>query len=322
MKTTWRKLTAGLALAASLFPAMAQNAYPDKPLRFVVGFAPGGGTDILARLVATPLSQRLGQPVVVDNVPGASGAIAASRVKNAAADGYTLLIGASGAMSVSPAVESKLPYDPVQDFAPITVLGTYPIIFSAKNDLPVKTTQELIARAKAAPGALNYGGAGVLFQLTGELFNQQAGTSMQFVPYKGSAPAVTAVLSGEIDLLVADIAPSMPLIESGRVRPIAITSSKRSKKLPNVPTVAESGLPGFGVDVFVALFARAGTPQPVIDKLHREIAAVLATPEVQQQIENMGISPSGMTPQQTTAMLKSEIAKYTVAARRANIKVD
>lgn len=322
MNSTWRKLMAGLALAATVFPAAAQNAYPDKPLRFVVGFAPGGGTDILARLVATPLSQRLGQPVVVENVAGASGAIAATRVKNAPADGYTLLIGASGAMAINPATESKLPYDPVQDFAPITVLGTYPIIFSAKNDLPVKTTQELIAKAKAAPGALNYGGAGVLFQLTGELFNQQAGTSMQFVPYKGSAPAVSAILSGEIDLLVADIAPSMPLIESGRVRPIAITSAKRSKKLPNVPTVAESGLPGFNVDVFVALFAKAGTPQPVVDRLHREIAAVLASPELQAQIENIGISPSGITPQQTAAMLKSEIAKYTAAARRANIKAD
>ncbi|MEN9889426.1 MAG: hypothetical protein RL559_1463, partial [Pseudomonadota bacterium] len=180
MKNFWHPLIAGLTLACALMPASAQSNYPDKPLRMVVGFAPGGGTDILARIVATPLSQRLSQSVIVENVPGASGAIAASRVKNAAADGYSLLIGASGAMAINPAVDSKLPYDPVQDFAPITVLGTYPIIFSAKNDLPVKTTQELITRAKAAPGVLNYGGAGVLFHLTGELFNQQAGVSMTF----------------------------------------------------------------------------------------------------------------------------------------------
>lgn len=322
MKTIWRTVIAGLTLVIAFLPAAAQSNYPDKPLRFIVGFAPGGGTDILARLVATPLSQRLGQAVIVENVPGASGAIAASRVKNAATDGYTLLIGASGAMAINPAVDNKLPYDPVQDFAPITVLGTYPIIFSAKNDLPIKTTQELISRAKAAPGVLNYGGAGVLFHLTGELFNQQAGTSMTFVPYKGSAPAVSAILSGEIDLLVADIAPSMPLIESGRVRPIAITSAKRSKKLPNVPTVAESGLPGYEVDVFVGLFAKVGTPPVLIDRLQREISAVLLSPEVQQQIENMGMSPSGISPHQTAAMLKSEIAKYTSAARRANIKSD
>ncbi|MBK0392143.1 Bug family tripartite tricarboxylate transporter substrate binding protein [Ramlibacter algicola] len=314
-------LLALLSLLATA-PALAQDNYPNRPIKFVVGFAPGGGTDILARIVATPLSQRLGQPVVVDNVPGASGAIANTNVKNAAADGYTLLIGASGAMAINPAVQAKLPYDPVKDYAPITVLGTYPIVFSSKLDLPVKNARELIDRAKANPGALNYGGAGVLFQLTGELFNQQAGTSMQFVPYKGSAPAVSAILGGEIDLLVADVAPVKSLIEAKKVRPLAITSATRSKIFPDIPTLAESGLPGFKVDVFVGLFARAGTPQPVIEKLHREIAAVLAQPEVQQQIEKLGITPSGISPAETGAMLKSEIARYTAAAQRANIKID
>jgi tripartite-type tricarboxylate transporter receptor subunit TctC len=314
-------LLALLSLLATA-PALAQDYYPNRPIKFVVGFAPGGGTDILARIVATPLSQRLGQPVVVDNVPGASGAIANTNVKSAAADGYTLLIGASGAMAINPAVQAKLPYDPIKDYAPITVLGTYPIVFSSKLDLPVKNARELIDRAKANPGVLNYGGAGVLFQLTGELFNQQAGTSMQFVPYKGSAPAVSAILSGEIDLLVADVAPVKALIESKKVRPLAITSATRSKIFPDIPTLAESGLPGFKVDVFVGLFARAGTPQPVIEKLHREIAAVVAQPEVQQQIEKLGITPSGISPAETGAMLKSEIARYTAAAQRANIKID
>jgi tripartite-type tricarboxylate transporter receptor subunit TctC len=321
MKMRIALLAAALALTATV-PALAEPDYPSKPIRFVVGFAPGGGTDILARLVATPLSQRLGQPVVVDNVPGASGAIANTTVKNAPADGYTLLIGASGAMAINPAVQSKLPYDAIADYAPITVLGTYPIVFSSKLDLPVKNARELIEQAKANPGKLNYGGAGVLFQLTGELFNQQAGTSMQFIPYKGTAPAVSAIMGGEIDLLVADIAPVKALIDGKKVRPLAITSATRSKVLPDVPTLAESGLPGFKVDVFVGLFARAGTPQPIVERLHREIVAILAQPDVQQQIEKLGMSPSGISPAETAAMLKSEIAKYTAAAQRANIKID
>ncbi|WP_161993232.1 Bug family tripartite tricarboxylate transporter substrate binding protein [Lacisediminimonas profundi] len=327
IKTVVGVLAAGLVIqtqAQAQAQAQAQGdaAYPAKPIKFVVGFAPGGGTDILARLIATPLSQKLGQPVVVENVPGASGAIAAVNVKNAPNDGYTLLIGASGAMAINPAVQKKLNYDPVNDFAPITVLGTYPIVFSTKLDLPVRTTRELIDRAKANPGALNFGGAGVLFQLTGELFNQRAGTTMTFIPYKGTAPAVSAILGGEIDLLVADIAPVMSLIQAQRIRPIAISSATRSRNLPDVPTVAESGIPGFAVDVFVGLFGRAGTPPAVIERLHREIAAILATPAIRQQMEKSGISPSGLRPQETAAMLKAEIAKYTEAARRANISID
>jgi tripartite-type tricarboxylate transporter receptor subunit TctC len=193
---------------------------------------------------------------------------------------------------------------------------------STKLDLPVHNTRELIALAKSTPAGLNSGGAGVLFQLTGELLNQQAGMSTTYVAYRGTAPAVTAILSGEIDVLVADIAPSLPLIESKRIRPIAITSAKRSKNLPDVPTLAESGLPGFDVDVFVGLFARKGTPKPIVDRLQREIAAIVASEDMQQKMEKMGISPSGITPEQTAALVKRDLAKYTQAARRGNIKVD
>jgi tripartite-type tricarboxylate transporter receptor subunit TctC len=313
---------AGLALFATAAPALAQADYPRQPIKFVVGFAPGGGTDILARMIAGPLSQRLGQPVTVDNKPGASGTIANMAVKNAPADGYTLLIGASGAMTINPAVQAELPYHPINDYDPITVLGTYPIVFSTKLDLPVANTRELIARAKATPDGLNSGGAGVLFQLTGELLNQQAGISTTYVAYRGTAPAVTAILGGEIDILIADIAPSLPLIESKRIRPIAITSAKRSKNLPDVPTLAESGLPGFDVDVFVGLFARKGTPKPIVDRLQREIASIVASEEIQQKMEKMGISASGITPSQTAALVKRDLTKYTEAARRGNIKVD
>lgn len=322
MKTFSPLLLAGLAMFAAAAPAHAQSDYPRQPIKFVVGFAPGGGTDILARMIAAPLSQRLGQPVTVDNKPGASGTIANMAVKNAPADGYTLLIGASGAMTINPAVQSELPYHPINDYDPITVLGTYPIVFSTKPDLPVTNTRELIERAKATPGGLNSGGAGVLFQLTGELLNQQAGITTTYVAYRGTAPAVTAILGGEIDMLIADIAPTLPLIESKRIRPIAITSAKRSKNLPDVPTLAESGLPGFDVDVFVGLFARKGTPKPIMDRLQREIAAIVASDEIQQKMEKMGISPSGITSQQTAALVRRDLAKYTEAARRGNIKAD
>lgn len=322
MKHLSKHLVAAMALFASTAPALAQNDYPKMPIKFVVGFAPGGGTDILARMISVPLAQRLGQPVTVDNKPGASGTIANMAVKNAPADGYTLLIGASGAMTINPAVQSQLPYHPIDDYEPITVLGTYPIVFSTKPDLPVQNTRELIAYAKSVPNGLTSGGAGILFQLTGELLNQQAGISTTYVAYRGTAPAVTAILGGEIDMLVADIAPSLPLIESKRIRPIAITSAQRSKNLPDVPTFAESGLPGFDVDVFVGLFARKGTPQPIVDRLQREIAAIVASEDIQQKLEKMGISPSGITPKQTAALVKRDLAKYTEAARRGNIKVD
>jgi tripartite-type tricarboxylate transporter receptor subunit TctC len=317
------KFLFGAAVAGLAVNAVAQpDAYPSRPIHFVVGFAPGGGTDILARVVAEPLARRLGQPVIVENLPGASGGVASIHVKNAAADGYTLLIGASGAMAINPAVQSKLNYDPVKDFTPVTVLGTYPIVFTARPGLPIKTTKELIERAKSSPGSLTFGGAGVLFQLTGELFNQQAGVSMTFVPYKGTAPATAAVMGGEIDLLVADIAPVAPLIAANRIQPIAITSATRSKILPNVPTVAESGLAGYNVDVFVGLFAKAGTPAPIVDHLYREIAAVLAEPGIKEKLEKIGISPAGISPTQTASMLKSEIGMYTAAARKANVKID
>ncbi len=321
MKKFSQSLLAGLALAVAALPAFAQADYPKQPIKLVVGFAPGGGTDILARMVSVPLAERLGVPVTVENKAGASGTIANMAVKNAPADGYTLLIGASGAMTINPAVQSDLPYDPIKDYEPITVLGTYPIVFSAKPELPVQTTRDLIAYAKAKPGALNTGGAGVLFQLTGELLNQQAGISTTYVAYRGTAPAITAVLGGEIDVLVADVAPSLPLIESKRIRPIAITSAKRSKNLPDVPTLAESGLPGFEVDVFVGLFARKGTPQAIVDRIYREVAAIVSSEEMQDKMEKMGISASGITPAQTAALVQRDLKKYTEAARRGNIKV-
>jgi tripartite-type tricarboxylate transporter receptor subunit TctC len=303
--------------------AIAQNMvadYPKEPIRFIVAFAPGGGTDVLARLIGQHLGKALGQPVVVENKPGASGIIAAEYVARSAPNGYTLLVGGSGPMVFNPVIYPKLPYDAIADFAPITILGTYPIVFTAKQDLPVKTIADLVKLAKEKPGALNYGSAGASFQVPAEYFSQLSGIKMTQVPYKGSGPASQALLGGEIDLLVADIAPSMSLVKGGKVRPIAVTTATRSPALPNVPTIAESGLPGFDVSLYSALAAPAGTPPEIIKRLHAEVVKVLRIPEVKDKLAAMGIEPSGITPEAAAARFKREIAIFGPAARLANVK--
>jgi tripartite-type tricarboxylate transporter receptor subunit TctC len=315
-------LVGSLALGTQ---ASAQNAaagYPKEPVRFIVAFAPGGGTDTLARLVGQHLGKALGQPVIVENRAGASGIIAAEYVARAAPDGYTLLVGGSGPMVFNPVTYSKLPYDAIANFAPITILGSYPIVFTAKQDLPVKSIAELIKLAKEKPTELNYGSAGASFQVPAEYFSQLAGIKMTMIPYKGSGPASQALLSGEIDLLVADIAPSMSLAKSGKTRALAVTTAKRSPALLGVPTIAESGLPGFDVSLFSSLAAPAGTPPEIIRRLHTEVAKVLQLPEVKERLAAMGIEPGGTTPEESAARFRREIAVYGPAAKAANVRAD
>jgi tripartite-type tricarboxylate transporter receptor subunit TctC len=313
-------LAGAFALGAQAFAQNAAADYPKEPIRFIVAFAPGGGTDTIARLVGQHLGKALGQPVIIENKPGASGIIAAEYVARAAPNGYTLLVGGSGPMVFNPVVYPKLPYDAIANFAPITILGSYPIVITAKLDLPIKTVADLIKRAKEQPGALNYGSAGASFQVPAEYFSQLAGIKMTQVPYKGSGPASQALLGGEIDLLVADIAPSMSLVKTGKIRPIAVTTAKRSPALPDVPTVAESGLPGFDVSLFSSLAAPAGTPPEIIKRLHAEVAKVLRMPEVREKLAAMGIEPGGITPEQSAARFKREIAVYGPAAKAAGVK--
>ncbi|MDO9218402.1 MAG: tripartite tricarboxylate transporter substrate binding protein [Lacisediminimonas sp.] len=323
------KLRAGISMflvvAGSLAAqAMAQGSagYPKEPIRFIVAFPPGGGTDVVARIVGLHLSKSIGQPVVVENRAGASGIIAAEYVARAAPDGYTLLVGGSGPMGFYTLTYAKLPYDPVNGLIPITVLGSYPIVLTAKLDLPVKSLADLIKLAKEKPGAINYGSAGASFQVPAEYFSQRAGMKMTMIPYKGSGPAAQALMGGEIDLLVADIAPSVPLAKSGRARALAVTTATRSPVLPDVPTVAESGLPGFDVSLFSSLAAPAGTNPDIIKRLHAEVAKVLQLPEVKEKFASMGIEPGGGTPEETVARFKREIATYGPVAKAANVKVN
>ena len=304
--------------------ALAQNAaasFPNKPIRFVVAFAPGGGTDILARLIAVHMSKTIGQPVVVENRAGASGILAAETVARAAPDGYTLLVGGSSPMVFNPLVFDKLPYDPLVDLAPVTVLGSYPIVIIAKNDLPVYSVADLVKLAKEKPGVLNYGSAGVAFQVPTEYFASRAGIKLQMVTYKGSGPAGVALLAGDIDLVMGDMAPALGLLKSGRVRAVAVTTAKRSAAMPNVPTVAESGLlPGFDVSLFSSLAAPGRTPPEIVRKLQQEVAKVLELPEVKERMLQLGLEAGGMSPEATAARFKHEIALYGPIVKAAGMR--
>lgn len=313
-----------MALSAAFNPAALAHesaaAFPSKPIKFIVAFAPGGGTDIIARLVATYLSKATGQPVVAENRAGASGILAADLVAKSPPDGYTLLVGGSSPMVFNPIVFDKLPYDPVVDLAPVTILGSYPIVIIAKNDLPVKSVAELVKLAKEKPGALNYGSAAVAFQVPTEYFAARAGIKLQMVPYKGSAPAGAALLAGDVDLLMGDMAPAVGLLKSGRVKAIAVTTAKRSPVMPDIPTVAESGLPGFDVSLFSSLSAPGKTPPDIVRKLHVEVAKVLALPEVRERLAQLGVEGGGMSPEATAARFKAEIALFGPIAKAAGVR--
>ena len=307
-----------LLLAATL--AGAQQDYPNKPIRFIIAFAPGGGTDILARLVATHLSRTIGQPVLAENRAGASGIIAAEYVAKSAPDGYTLLFGGSSPMVFNPIVFDKLPYDPNADLAPITLVGSYPLVITAKNDLPVKTVADLIKLAKEAKAPLTYGSAGVAFQVPTEYFATRAGIKLQVVPYKGSGPATTALMAGDIDLLVVDMAPAVGLLKSGKARAIAVTTAKRNPVIPDVPTIAEAGLADFDVSLFSSLSAPGKTPPEIVRKIQQEVAKVLALPEVKERMTQLGVEAGGMSPEATGQRFQREINLYRPIARAAGVR--
>ena len=303
-------------------PAASQDlpaGYPSKPIRFLVAFAPGGGTDILARLIAHHMSRNIGQSIVVENRAGASGTIAAQSTINAAPDGYTLMVGGSGPMVFNPVVMSKMPYNP-DDLVPVTILGSYPIVISAKSDLPVKTLADLIDLAKKRPGELNYGSAATSFQVPTEYFAQRAGIKLQVIPYKGSGPAAAALMAGDIDLIMVDMAPAVSLLQSGKARALAVTTARRNPVIPDVPTVAESGIPGFDASLFSALVAPAKTPPAIVRYLQQQVAKVLALPEVKDRLDQLGVEGGGMSPEATAERIKQEIAVYGPIAKAAGVQ--
>jgi len=317
------------ALAAAIVPAMAgaqalskdQPAYPVKPIRLVVTFAPGGTTDIQARMLVEKLAPRLGQQVLIDNRGGAGGNIGMEIVARAPADGYTLVITVVGTWAVNPYLY-KLPYDVQKDFAPIIHVATTPGVLVVHPSLPAKTVKELIALARKRPGELAYGTAGLgsFTHISAELFGVMTGTRMTHVPYKGSGPATADLIGGHIQLSFSSAVPAMPQIQSGRLRALATTGSKRLAVLPDLPTVAEAGVAGYESSTWTAMAAPARTPQAIVERLNREVAAVLQMPDIQERSAAMGSIITGGTPEWFQEYLKSELVKYGKLVKQAGIK--
>lgn len=311
-----------LALQAGTLHAQGADAYPSKPVRFIVGFPPGGANDILGRLVGAKLQERLGQSFVVENKPGANAIIATEFVAKSPPDGYTLLIGASGAMTFNPGLYDKLPYDPVRDFAPVTMIGSFPLVLTVSPAIGVATVGELVALAKGKPGSLNYGAGSTPFQLAAELFKMQTGTDFKHVPYKGSAATVNALLGGEVALTFVDSPPVVAQIKAGRLRGLAVTSPKRAAFMPDLPTVIEAGVPDFEVVLWTSLFAPAATPTAIVRKLQGEIAKIVQLPEIRERMTSIGIDPIGGTPEELARQLHADLERWTRVARTAGIKAN
>ncbi len=312
-----------LTLAAA-FPAAAAEPYPNKPIRLIVPYAAGGGTDVMARAFAQRLASALSVQIVVENRTGAGGNIAASAVAKAAPDGYTLFFGAAGPLAVNPALYDKLPFDPVKDFAPIGLVGSMALFLTVPASMPVKSVKDLVALAKAKPGQLNYASAGIggTTHLAMEVLKTETGANLTHVPYKGTAAGVADMLGGNIQVIFDAWTSTSPHVESGKLKYLAVSTSARSTLAPQVPTMAESGFPGFNVFVWYGILAPAGTPSEVVDKLGRETLKVMAQPELKEAFARLGMEPMSGGPEQFAAFIRSETVKWAKIVRDAGAKAE
>lgn len=313
-----------LTVLALPFHAQAQDWPTAHAIRFIVPYPPGGASDVTARLIGTELGESLKTPVVVENRPGANGIIALDTTARAAPDGYTILMANLGPNAINAVVYKKLPYDAIKSFAPVTLTTMVPQVLVVSPKLPVKSVKELIAYVKENPGKVTFASAGVgsSNHLSGELFNSMAGIKMLHVPYKGDAPSVVDVMAGVVDVALPTVIAAMPSIQSGGLRAIAVTSSKRVPSLPDLPTIAEAGLPGFDAVSWGGVMAPAGTSPAIVKRLNDEINAVLKRPDVVEKLASFGVQIVGSTPQEFGAYLEAEIAKWGKVARKNNIRLD
>ncbi len=317
-------LGAGVALVLAPLAGAQVPAYPTKPIRLVVPFPPGGATDILARAVAQKLTEAWGQQVIVDNRPGAGGNIGSELVAKAAPDGYTLEMGTVGTHAINASLYAKMPYDHVKDFVPVILVAGVPNVLVVHPSVPVNSVAELIAYAKANPGKLNFAssGSGTSIHLSGELFKVMAGVQMTHVPYKGSAPAMQDLLGGQVQLMFDNLPPSLPQIKAGKLKALAVTSVTRAPALPDTPTVAEAGLPGFEASSWFGVLAPAGTPPAIVAKLNAEIAKWLATPEAKEKMLALGANAVGGPPEDFAKHIAVETAKWAKVVKESGAKVD
>lgn len=302
----------------------AQTHYPAKSVRVIVPFPPGGPSDTVTRIIGPKLSEALGHQIIIDNRGGAGGATGTELVAKSAPDGYTILAGTIGGLAVSPTLNPKLGYNTLRDLAPITQLVNVAYIVTLHPSVPAKSIKELLALAKAHPGKLNYGtsGAGTGPHLAGELLNMMAGINIVHVPYKGSAPAQTALMSGEVDITFENTLIVLPQVKSGRLRPIAATGSQRSKLMPELPTVAEAGVPGFSASGWYGMMAPVATPKDIIAKLNTEITRVLRMPDIADRLNNLAAEPAPGTPEQFGSFIRTEIDKWAKVVKAANMKAE
>ncbi len=300
----------------------AERSYPSKPVHIVIPYGAGGGNDIVARILSPKLSTAFGQPVIVENRPGAEGFIGGQFVAAAKPDGYTVLMGSAGPMAASPAIYSKMPYSTLKDFVPVTMIGSYPYVLIVDSKLPVNSAAELVKYAKSRPTEINYASTAATFQLTSELFNFRAGTKFQRIPYKSTNDMLTAVMSGQVTIGFSDPMPLRGALTSGKVRGLAITGAKRHPSFPDLPTMAEAGIPDMVVSTWQGLFMPVGTAPAIVQRLRDEVANALASPDVREKLLMLSMELSGMQPGEFAVFVASEIKRWSEVAKEANIKAD
>ena len=327
VRNIYRNVNIALAAffaCAAWAPCAPAQTYPTKPVRIVVPFAPGSTIDIIGRIIAPKLAEALSQPVLVENRPGAGGMIGMDAVAKAPPDGHTLVIGALGPLAMNPALYPKTPFDPVRDFAAVSLLATGPVVIAVHPSVPAKTVKELVELAKKNPGKLNFGspGVGTSPHLTGELFKLLTGTNIVHVPYKGNAEALTDLIGGQVSIVFSGVPPVVPLAKAGRVRLIATTGRQRIAGLPEVQTIAEAGLPGAQVLIWYGVVAPAATPKDVVARLNREITRIMAMPDIREKFSQSGIDPETSTPEQFAQLIRDEYARWTKVIRTSGIKVE
>ena len=312
-------------LAASLLspPVQAATAFPNKPIRIIVAYTPAGTTDILARAIGPKISETWGQPVIIDNRAGAAGNIGTEVAARATPDGHTLLMGTAGTHGINVSLYRKLSWHPVNDFAPVSLSAMVPNIMVVNNALPVKNVREFVAHVKANPGKLSYGspGNGSTAHLSMELFKSMTGSTIVHIPYKGSAGVLTDVMGGQIAVTIDNMPPYIPQVKAGKIRALAVSTGKRSSAMPDLPTIAEAGVPGYEAGAWFGLLAPAGTPKPIVAQLSAESARIIKLPDVSKRVSELGADPVGSTPEQFAELIKTEIAKWAKVIKDANVEL-
>ena len=321
---TSRLLRFLLCIAGLVFSCQAMAQYPTKPLRMLVGFPPGGANDIVARIAAQKLSETLGQPVVVENRPGNAGVVAAEALAKATPDGYTLMLGSTGTNAIAPALNSKLPYDPVNAFTPVGLIGVAPSAMVVNAAVAAQSVREFIALARSRPGKLTYAssGNGTTLHLGGELFKLMAGVDLVHIPYKGNAQALNDVVGGQVDMIFSALPPALPLAKAGKVRILGVAIPERLRSMPEMPTVAEQGLPGYEMSTWYGVFAPAGSPPEAVEKLGVELRRAVADLKVREQIIAQGIEPVSNTPAEFRTFVNAELEKWARVVKAAGVKSD